>query len=217
MEMPFDSGSSAASAMTSQGMIMLSSIQAQQAGVYMSQNPQFSQQQHYNGDPSYPMTPQTPISPFGAPVQQPPPPALDGQNRPLVDVIHEACIVQVHMLEQIRVNQKALIDQVSTQAARTTDQVALMQQTFQSILQDQANIKERIEKELNALQELNQTRILGPEELHRLYVLHQELTLQFRQLELYYYELQCLANPNLSVPYVFASVSPKIVFTSQNS
>lgn len=155
----------------------------------------------FSQDPAYPMTPQTPMTPFGMPLQHQPPPAVDANNRPLVDVIHEACVVQVHMLEQIRVNQKALIDQVSAQLAGSTDQVGLMQQAFQSILQDQANIKERIEKELNALQELNQTRILSPEELHRLYVLHQELQLQFRQLELYYYELQCLANPNVPVPY----------------
>jgi hypothetical protein len=208
MELQMDSSASAGSAMTSTGVIMLSSLQAQQQGQMMPTQMNMDMQIQYGQDPSYPMTPQTPMTPFGVPLQHQQPLAVDANNRPLVDVIHEACVVQVHMLEQIRQNQKALIDQVSAQIARSTDQVSLMQQAFQSILQDQANIKERIEKELNALQELNQTRILAPEELHRLYVLHQELQLQFRQLELYYYELQSLANPNVPVPYA-ATLSSK--------
>jgi hypothetical protein len=48
---------------------------------------------------------------------------------------------------------------------------------------------------------VNQTQILSADDLNRMYHLHQDLTVQLRQLELYYYELQSLVNPQANAVY----------------
>ncbi len=48
---------------------------------------------------------------------------------------------------------------------------------------------------LQALAELRQRVVLEPGDLHRLLFLEQELGIQLKQLELFYFELQSLAQP----------------------
>lgn len=68
-------------------------------------------------------------------------------------------------------------------------------EAMQALDIDQKQMKVKLDSELKALQELRQRVILDPGDLHRLLFLEQELSIQLKQLELFYFELQSLAQP----------------------
>jgi hypothetical protein len=100
-----------------------------------------------------------------------------------ISQINENLQQQKQKLELMKQQQRGVLNQSTPQA-------------FVALETEQKLLKNQIDEQLKALQQIYCKFLLSPQDLHSVYQLHSELQLQLKQLELLYVELQLLVNPS---------------------
>eukprot|EP01126_Amoeba_proteus_P022938 TRINITY_DN2307_c1_g2_i1.p1 TRINITY_DN2307_c1_g2~~TRINITY_DN2307_c1_g2_i1.p1 ORF type:complete len:493 (+),score=114.28 TRINITY_DN2307_c1_g2_i1:35-1480(+) len=119
----------------------------------------------------------------------------DGSLKQPTEIIQMATMANQISQQKIRSlfqRQRMFIQSFQNQLAQE------QQQDLSSLQQQLLQVRQELEKQVHALAFTNQTSLLDPLPLHQMYYLHQEITLQMKQLELLHCELVGIKNYHIN-------------------